>query len=551
MRKRYILLLLFVFPAVVIFSAYIKKERGFITPLLHSQQLTPPSKKPNIIIILADDMGYSDIGCFGSEIKTPHLDELAAGGLRMTQFYNASRCCPTRASLLTGLYQHQAGVGDMVNTRKQPAYQGYLNQHCVTIAEVLKQGGYSTFMAGKWHVGTAPDRWPRKRGFDRYFGLIDGASSYFSTKPYRPNQKLTIALDDQEYQPQPGFYATNAYTDYALRFIDGNKSTGKPFFLYLAYTAPHWPLHALPDDIAKYRNIYKKGWDQLRTERFTRLQQLGIIDKNTRLSPRHTDVKEWNNLNAEEQNRWIENMSVYAAMIDRMDQNIGRIMQQLKETGEDKNTLIIFLSDNGGSNENINEAGFRPEIIEASYKPSGDSASFTAYGLPGANLSNTPFRYYKKTEFEGGNATPFVAFYPPMIKAGRIEKSPGHVIDIMATCVELAGVQYPQTYNGNEVIPLEGTSLVPLFKQQAVNSNRALYFEHEGNRAVRQGDWKIVSAYPENKWQLYNIKSDRTELNDLSASQPQKLNQLVRMYHEWAERAGVIPFEELDKNSGQ
>lgn len=548
MYKKQIFASLFVCLVIIIISsAFIKDITPAVTPVSQLQQSLPPADKPNIIVILADDMGYSDIGCFGSEIKTPHLDALAAGGLRMTQFYNASRCCPTRASLLTGLYQHQAGVGDMVNTRKQPAYQGYLNQNCVTIAEVLKQGGYSTFMAGKWHVGTAPDKWPRRRGFDHYFGLIDGASSYFSTKPYRPNQKLTIALDDQEYQPQPGFYATNAYTDYALRFIDGNKSTGKPFFLYLAYTAPHWPLHALPEDIHKYKNIYKKGWDQLRAERFSRLQQSGIIDKNTHLSPRHANVREWSSLSVEEQNRWIENMAVYAAMIDRMDQNIGKIRQQLKETGEDKNTLIMFLSDNGGSNESINENGFRPEIIAASHKPSGDSASFTAYGLPGANLSNTPFRYYKKTEFEGGNATPFVAFYPPMIKAGRIEKSPGHIIDIMATCVELAGVKYPQTYNGNKITPLEGTSLVPLFKQHAVNSNRALYFEHEGNRAVRQGEWKIVSAYPENKWQLYNIKADRTELNDLSASQPQKMNELIEMYNTWAARAGVIPFEELDK----
>lgn len=548
MRKKFFPVVLFICSVIfIIFSAFVRESAPAGIPLPQLHQSLPTAKKPNIIIILADDMGYSDIGCFGSEIKTPHLDALAAGGLRMTQFYNASRCCPTRASLLTGLYQHQAGVGDMVNSRKQPAYQGYLNQNCVTIAEVLKQGGYSTFMAGKWHVGTAPDKWPRKRGFDHYFGLIDGASSYFSTKPYRPNQKLTIALDDQEYQPQPGFYATNAYTDYALGFIKENKPANKPFFLYLAYTAPHWPLHALPEDIAKYKKIYRKGWDQLRAERFTRQQKFGITDKDTRLSPRHANVREWRSLSKEEQNRWIESMAVYAAMIDRMDQNIGRIRQHLKETGEDKNTLIMFLSDNGASNESINETGFRPEIIAAANKPSGDSTSFTAYGLPGANLSNTPFRYYKKTEFEGGNATPFVAFYPPMIKGGRIEKSTGHIIDIMATCVELAGIKYPQTYDGNKITPLEGTSLVPLFKQRAVNPNRALYFEHEGNRAVRQGDWKIVSAYPENNWQLYHLKSDRTELNDISASQPQKMNELVAMYNTWAARAGVIPFAELDK----
>ncbi|RZJ15474.1 MAG: arylsulfatase, partial [Acinetobacter sp.] len=291
-------------------------------------------KKPNIIVILADDMGYSDIGCFGSETKTPNLDDMAAKGLKMTQFYNASRCCPTRASLLTGLYQHQAGVGDMMNTRQEPAYQGYLNKNCVTIAEALKPYGYNTLMAGKWHVGQAPENWPLKRGFDHYFGLIDGAGSYFGPYPYRPKQKLTIALDDKEFIPSKDYYSTNAYTDYALKFIDENSKTKKPFFLYLSYQAPHWPLQALPQDIAKYKGTYMQGWDKLREARFKRMQEMGIIAKNIKLSPRDSNVPEWNSLSQEEKLKWDDKMAVYAAMLDCMDQNIGRIRKKLKDLGE-------------------------------------------------------------------------------------------------------------------------------------------------------------------------------------------------------------------------
>jgi arylsulfatase len=501
-----------------------------------------PAKKPNIIVILADDMGYSDIGCFGSEIETPNLDAMARGGLRMTQFYNASRCCPTRASLLTGLYPHQAGVGDMVNTRPQPAYQGYLNERCVTIAEALKDGGYNTYMAGKWHVGTAREHWPVQRGFQRYFGLIDGASSYFNLAPYRPGQKLILALDNEEYTPGKDFYATNAYGEYAVKFVEENKTANKPFLLYLAFTAPHWPLHALPEDIARYKGKYLKGWDVMREERFNRLKQSGIIDKNTRLSPRDENVPAWNSITQKEKLDWDEKMSVYAAMVYRMDQNIGRLLQKLKETGQDKNTLIMFLSDNGGSYESIDGPGFRPEILAASKKPSADPTSFTAYAFRGANLSNTPFRYFKRWEHEGGTATPFIAYYPGVIKPGKIDGRPAHIIDIMSTCLDLAGVAYPSTFKGREVTPAEGTSLLPLFKGEQWTGHDAIFFEHEGNRAVRKGDWKLVSVYPENRWHLYNMKTDRTELNDLAAANPGIVSELSGLYEAWAKKSGCDPF---------
>ncbi|MEI6950007.1 arylsulfatase [Paraflavisolibacter sp. H34] len=519
--------------------------------LLSLTTLQPKSfeevKKPNIIVILADDMGYSDIGCFGSEIRTPHLDDMARSGLKLTQFYNASRCCPSRASLLTGLYQHQAGVGDMVNTRPQPAYQGYLNDSCVTIAEALKAGGYATFMTGKWHVGEKRPHWPLDRGFDRYFGLINGANSYFSLRPYRPRQKLTIALDNEEFVPGKGFYSTDAYTDYALKFLEGNRNSNKPFFLYLAYQAPHWPLHALPEDIARYRDRYAKGWDALRLERFRRMQQLGVLDKNAQLSPRDEHVPAWETASKEVQHDWQEKMAVYAAMVDRMDQNIGRLRQWLRQSGQEKNTLVVFLSDNGASYENVDGPGFTPEILEARTKPASDSSSFTAYAYPGANVSNTPFRYYKHLVYEGGIATPFVASFPGFIRPGRSSSQPAHVVDLMATCLDLAGVAYPRTFQNRPVKPTEGISLKPLLKGTAWKGHDALFWEHEGARAVRQGNWKLVSLYPENVWRLYDLKTDRSELRDLAAQKPQKVQQLAALYDSWATRAGVIPFKLIDR----
>ncbi len=512
----------------------------------------PAAKKPNIIIILADDMGYSDINCFGSDIQTPNIDALAKTGLVMTQFYNASRCCPSRASLLTGLYQHQAGVGDMVNTRKEPSYQGYLNHNCVTIAEALKLGGYNTYMAGKWHVGTAPENWPVKRGFDHYFGLIDGAGSYFNPiAPYRPNQHLTVALDDKPFTPGPDWYSTDNYADYAVKYIKDNKATSKPFFLYMAFTSPHWPLQALPGDIARYKGKFMKGWDVLREQRLKKMKELGIVSKETVLSPRDKNVPEWNSLTEAEKVDFDDKMAVYSAMIDRMDQNIGRIRQALKETGVDQNTLIMFLSDNGASSEYTKGAGFLPEIIEAAKKPASDPSSFTTYGFPGANVSNTPLRLFKHWEYEGGTATPFIANFPAIIKQHMQTTRPAHLIDLMATCLNVAGISYPTTYNGNTITPTEGVSLLPLMKGQVWQGHNALFFEHEGNRAVRQGDWKLVSQFPDNKWQLYNIKTDRAELIDLSTQYPDRVSKMEVLFKAWAARAGIVPFEQLEKVKGE
>lgn len=505
--------------------------------------------KPNIVLIMADDLGYSDIGCFGSEIKTPVLDRLAINGIRMTQFYNASRSCPTRASLLTGLYQHQAGIGDMVADLGYPSYQGRLNEECVTLAEAMKFNGYKSFMSGKWHVGNQPEVRPLKRGFDRYFGLLDGAGSYFERKAYRVKQTPPLwMIDNEEFiPPDSGFYLTDAITDHGISFLKTAEDADQPFFLYLAYTAPHWPLHALPSDIAKYRGKYMKGWDTLRSERYERMLAMGIINSSVKLSPRDELSPEWESLPTEEKEMWDLRMAVYAAMIDRLDQNIGRIVNYLTETGEIENSVIIFLADNGGCHEPIkNRGNYLPTSAET-----GTRDSFDSYEYPWANVSNTPFRMFKHWVHEGGIATPFIAHYPEQIGGGQISSEPGHIIDLMPTFIELAGGLYPSEYEGRNIRPPEGVSLIPAFEGKKLERKAPIFWEHEGNRAVREGDWKLVSAYDYSKkvfkeWELYNLGEDRAELNDLSRKFTGKKSEMIELYEKWAQRAGVVSKEIID-----
>ena len=524
----------------------------FITAQMMLQTIAAQKNRPNIIVVLADDMGYSDLGCFGSEIQTPNLDALSKKGVKMTNFYNASRCCPSRAALLTGVYPHQAGIGDMMNTRTFPAYQGFLNKESVTLAEVLKSAGYGTYMAGKWHVGQAKENWPLQRGFDRYYGLIDGANSYFENRPYRSNQKLTIASDNEPVNNLPkNYYSTDAYTDYAIKFMNEHVRQNKdePFFVYLAYQAPHWPLHAKPKDIAKYTGKYKSGWDEMRKNRFIKQKKLGLIDADATLPERDENVKPWNDVPVNEQLVWQEKMAVYAAMVDCLDQNVGKLIKNLKENGEWENTIIFFMSDNGGSHEEINESGFTPEILLANNTPASNPKSFTSYGAEGAMVSNTPFKKFKHWEFEGGNSTSFIAFGPEkFIPKKIISNRPAHIIDVMPTIVSLANADYPKTFNGNTIHPFEGKSLLELWDENYnENNDRAICFEHEGNRAVRKGKWKLVSQYPENVWYLYDLSEDRNELVDLKNKYPEKLKELSDIYNHWANKVGVIPYEELDK----
>lgn len=520
------------------------------TSCFFGQEQKKELEKPNIILILADDMGYSDIGCYGSEIATPNLDNLAQNGVRFSQFYNASRCCPTRASLLTGLYQHQAGIGDMVNDKGYPSYQGYINTNCVTLAEALKLNGYNTYMSGKWHVGNRPETLPRERGFDRYFGLIDGAGSYFQRIAYRVNQEAPRwMLDDADFDPPTdGFYMTNAIADHAVEFLEQEKPKKEPFFLYLAFTAPHWPLHALPEDIARYRGKYMKGWDELRKDRYARQLELGIIDPSTKLSERDPNVQAWDSLSPEDKQMWDLRMAVYAAMVDRLDQNIGKVISEVEKIGELDNTLIVFLSDNGGCHEQIKNRG---NYIRTTGE-TGTADSFDSYEYSWANASNTPFRMFKHWVNEGGISTPFIAWFPGKIKAGGIVTQPGHITDIMPTFLDFAGGAYPENFNGNHIIPMEGISLKPLLTGGELHRENPLFWEHEGNRAIRKGNWKLVSEYDsQNKkymdWELYNMIEDRSELNDLSLSKPELKTKMNLEYENWANRVGVVSKELLDQ----
>jgi arylsulfatase len=496
--------------------------------------------RPNIVLIMADDMGFSDLGCYGSEIHTPNLDRMAAEGLRFTQFYNAARCCPTRASLLTGLYPHQAGIGRMTGGDKGDVnppgpYQGYLNDKCVTIAEVLKAGGYTTLMSGKWHVGETRPHWPVDRGFDRYYGLISGAANYFDiTKGKWARTARRFAKDGNPYNPpKEDFYMTDAFTDNAVGFIDEYGRSDKPFFLYVAYTAPHWPLHAWPEDIAKYKGKYMQGWDELRKERYQRMIEMGIIDAKWPLSPRDEGAVSWDSV--EDKELMDLKMAVYAAQIDRMDQGIGRILAKLKAVGAEQNTLVMFLADNGGCHE-TGPLGFDKRNNGL---PPGGVDSYMSYGQSWANASNTPFRMFKKYTHEGGIATPLIATWPAVIKnEGAMTQQAGHIIDIMVTCVDVADAKYPKSLGAKEILPAEGKSLLPIFQGKNRKPHDYLYWEHIKHEAVRHGNWKLVAKRPGN-WELYDIEQDRSELNSLAEKHPQIVEQLKAKYETWAAHCGV------------
>lgn len=515
-----------------------------------ASETTQTDERPNIIIILADDMGYSDLGCMGSEINTPTLDRLAGNGLLMTQFYNAGRCCPTRASLLTGLYPHQAGMGSMTfDLPELPAYQGYLNENCVTLAEALGETGYTTLMSGKWHVGEHRPHWPGDRGFDQYFAFINGATSYYNLNQYRFGRApLEMTLNGEPYSPGEGFYMTDAISDYATQFIQEQKDSTAPFFLYMAYTAPHWPLHAPESEIAKYRNKYKAGWGKIRQQRYERMLELGIVDSAWAISPAFPDpekVPDWDSLSKEEQDLWDLRMATYAAMVDRMDQGIGKVVAQLEAQGELDNTLIVFLSDNGGCHEEV----YKWDIVHDQSGKTGAPDSFDAYGFAWANVSNTPFRLFKSLTMEGGISTPLIAHFPKMIEGGRKDHAIGHITDLMPTCLELAQADYPKIFNGHTITPTPGKSLVPIFKGQDRKAPDFIYWEHNDSKALRQGPWKLVLPSwggPED-WALYNLKTDRTELNDLSSQHPEKVEEMRLAFESWADSVGVMPWPEVNK----
>lgn len=511
--------------------------------------------RPNIILIMADDLGYSDIGAYGSEIKTPNLDKLANDGVRFREFYNNSISAPTRASLITGQYSHKAGLGYFDTNLGLPAYQGYLNRESVTLAEVLKGAGYSTLMSGKWHVGNDSLSWPNQRGFEKFYGIIGGASNYFDTdslpfgeKPY----PVALVKNNVRQHPKPNsYYFTNEITANAVEFLDEQNKTDKPFFLYVAFNAPHWPLQALPEDIAKYKGHYDIGWDSLRNERIARQKELGIILPGQVVAKRDPEVPYWNKLTYDEQQFWKAKQEVFAAMIDNMDQNIGKILAKIKEQGKEDNTIVIFLSDNGS------QGGFsstrllnRGQVKNAG--PIGTAGSFDYLEQPWASVGNTPFRQYKNNMHEGGFRAPFIVRFPNKIKGGTIVKGTGHIIDLAPTFYELAKAKYPVKYNGNTIHSLPGKSLLPVLEGQSetVNRDGALFWERAGNRAVRKGDWKIVSTFPEYQWELYNIAKDAGETTNLADKYPSIVNELSADYFNWAKKTDVADYNTIKPQGG-
>jgi arylsulfatase A-like enzyme len=541
-----------------------------------------PESRPNVVLILVDDMGFSDIGCFGSEIRTPNLDALAAGGVRLTQFYNGARCCPTRAALLTGLHPHQAGVGHMVNDLGVAAYQGYLNERCVTIAEALRPAGYRTIMSGKWHVGgrytTDPEQTrrdaggpgyptPLQRGFDHHFGTLAGAGSYFNPHTLMLEGEFVDANDPRVQwgadQTPMGFYYTDAIGRYAAEQIGRAAQDDVPFFVYAAYTSPHWPLHALPDDMARYRGRYRGGWDALRAERHARLKALGIVSPDWELTPRDAQAPDWDALPADRRDWEDARMAAYAAQVEAMDRSVGRIVEALRRSGRLDDTLLLFLSDNGGCAEFLREDGShgsaapltrdgRPITVgnRVGLLP-GPADTYMSYDLPWANASNTPFRLYKHWVHEGGIGTPLIVHWPAATgeaARGGLSHSVGHLVDVLPTILEATGAGYPGRYEGREVLPLEGESLLPLVRGDlGWGRARPLFWEHEGNRAVRSagdGRWKLVRKFP-GEWELYDMLADRTELHDRAADEPDRAGEMASAYDAWAARCGVQPWQAI------
>jgi arylsulfatase len=499
--------------------------------------------RPNIVVMLVDDMGFSDIGCFGSEIPTPNLDRLAADGVRFTQFYNSARCSPTRASLLTGLNPHQAGMGwlDGKIDPKSRGFHGKLLPRCVTIAEVLRDAGYLTAMTGKWHLGQQNGTPPWTRGFTRSLNSRYG-EVYFPKEFDKPGT-THLYLNGREIpkdSPEIGkdWYSTDLFVDWGLKFVDEAQAQKKPFFLYVAQGAVHFPLRAPAETIAKYRGKYMAGWDELRTARHKKQIEMGIVDGRQPLSPRPADSPAWDSRNGEQKDRFDQMMATYAAMIECIDRSMGTLTEGLRQRGLLDNTLILFLSDNGGNAE-----GGPPGTTNGK-GPIGGPDSYVLLGMNWATLNNTPFFRYKHFTHEGGISSAFIAHWPKGIDAARrgsLERQPAHLIDIMATAVDLSGAKYPTEFNGEKILPMEGVSLRPGFAGQPLNRPQPLFWEHEGNKAVRDGRWKLVQKW-RGPWELYDIETDRVEQHNLIAEHSERAAKMEAAWNAWAERTFVDPW---------
>lgn len=508
------------------------KSIGFVWVVLLCLTACAPVRadRPNIVLIMADDMGFADLGCYGSEIDTPNLDALAADGVRYTNFYNTARCCPSRAALLTGLYPHQAEMGWMTAAdMHRPGYRNQLSDKAPTLAEKLKQGGYATYMVGKWHlthtgtIDTGPNgSWPTQRGFDRFYGTMEGAKSYW--RPKWLTRDTTPVTDLPE-----NFFYTTAISQQAARYITEHDGR-QPLFLYVAFYAPHFPLHAPAETVAKHRGKYRAGWDALREQRFAKQKQLGLLNTSIKLSPRDKGLPDWQTLTAEQRDVMDEKMATYAAQIDELDQGVGRIIRALKQAGRFDNTIIIFLSDNGSADSGgpFGKGGFKRALINR-------TGPYTSSGSGWGMVSNTPWRGYKNQALEGGVRTPLIVHWPDGgLPRNRIDSNTGHITDLMPTCLDLAGVTPPEH--------LEGASLTPTFKKETLGP-RTFYFEHEGNRGLRNNRFKLVANSKDDAWRLYDLRHDPTERHDLADKHPRQVEQLSAAWRRWAERCNVLPLD--------
>jgi arylsulfatase len=497
---------------------------------------------PNIVVILIDDMGFSDLGCYGGEVPTPNIDALASGGVRFTQFYNTARCSPTRASLLTGLYPHQAGMGFLDNLVRPGSIgtQGRLRDDCVTMAEVLGDAGYFTIMTGKWHLGQQHGCTPDGRGFDRNLHTAKG-EFYFKNQREKDNAKIFLNGEAKNWNDPifgDDWYGPDLITEWGLKFVDEVIAEKKPFFYYMPHSSVHFPLMVPPEDVKRYRGKYMVGWEKLRKERHQRQLDMGLVDAKWPLSPIPPDVPEWDSLSTKDKDRFDHIMAVYAAMIDRLDQSVGTLVEGLKERGQLDNTIIMILCDNGGNAET------GPNGILKGKRPGG-RMSTVFLGQNWATLSNTPFRRYKHFTHEGGISTPLIVHWPagiPKERNGHLEKQPGHLVDIMRTAVEVSGAKYPTERNGKKIQPMEGASLLPALAGKPIERKAPIYWEHEGNRAIRKGKWKLVMKFM-GPWELYDIEADRTEQHDLIKEQPEIAKGLQVEWEAWAKRSDVDQWE--------
>jgi len=540
----------------------------------HGTVAAAPSsqQRPNILLIVADDLGYTDLGSFGGEITTPTLDHLAKTGAKMTGFYASPFCSPTRAMLMSGSDNHLVGFGDMAELitdaqRGKPGYEGHLNERVVPMAQVLKDAGYRTAMAGKWHLGVAEQYSPAHRGFDQSYAMVLGGASHWGDQsgivavdPAKPPKAIYRENGKAIDIPREGFYSSEAFADKLIDYLKQGESSGKPFFGYLAFTAPHWPLHAPETDIAKYEGRYKAGYDQLRRERLERMKKLGIIPADTPVYEGHPDWPKWDSLSPAEKESEARRMAVYSAMVENMDRQIGRVLAYLKEKGQLDNTFIFFMSDNGADGNSVYDVARTREWIHKDMDNStaniGKPGSFIEYGPGWAQVGSTPFKLYKSFMYEGGIAVPAIA-WGPGVKGGTIKREFAHVTDVAPTIYELAGTRHPGVkYNGKPVVPLRGKSMVG-YLQNTTKSVRGpddvVGWELGGRKALRKGDWKIVYAnkpWGTGEWELYNIARDRTESRNLAADNPAKLNELLSEWRRYVADTGTLEIDNLAARPG-